>query len=400
MNLTVVVAALVGLCVGFLLAWLALRARYAAPLAAAQARGDLLTEQVMELRHADEAESMTAQALRPLASALSRVERHVGSLERDRVEHFGELGERLLQVTESTERLRAQTATLAGSLNASTIRGAWGETQLRRVLEHAGMLPRCDFEEQVSTTTPQGNVVRPDVVVRLPGDKRIVIDAKAPLSAFLSAQAEGLETSRREALLGRHASALGAHIDGLATKEYWSAFPDAPDMVVCFVPSDAIMAAALARDPGLLDRAFQRHVVLASPATLLALLRTVAFAWQQDSLTESARELLGLAKELYARLGTLGTHTDRMGASLRRAVEQYNSLVGNLESRVFVTARRMHELGLGEANPPQPTPIEVAPRPLTASELLTGLDDGAARRDEEHLERSVVAAETPRRRGA
>ena len=266
-----------------------------------------------------------------------------------------------------------------GSLNASTVRGNWGEVQLRRVLEHAGMLARCDFEEQVSAVSSHERGVRPDVVVRLPGDKCLVVDAKAPLTAFLGAQADGIEPAERSRLLAAHATSLRGHVDSLATKAYWSAFTNTPEMVVCFIPGDAILAAALAADPALFDYDQARKVVLASPGTLLALLRTVAFTWQQDALTANAQLLLKLGSELYSRLGTLGSHATRMVASLQKSVESYNALVGALESRVMVTARKMHELGLAQAELPETDPIENAPRPLTATELIAALDADVAR---------------------
>jgi len=179
--------------------------------------------------------------------------------------------------------------------------------------------------------------------------------------------------------LAAHATFLRGHVDSLATKAYWSAFTSTPEMVVCFIPGDAILAAALAADPALFEYAQARRVVLASPGTLLALLRTVAFTWQQDALTANAQLLLKLGSELYSRLGTLGSHATRMGASLQKSVESYNALVGALESRVMVTARKMHELGLAETPLPETSPIETAPRPLTATELIAALDLEVAR---------------------
>jgi DNA recombination protein RmuC len=242
------------------------------------------------------------------------------------------------------------------------------------VLDNAGMLARCDFEEQVSAVSNHGRGVRPDVVVRLPGDKCLVIDAKVPMTAFLGAQADDVEPAERSRLLVAHAASLRGHVDSLAAKSYWSAFTNTPEMVVCFIPGDAILAAALAADPALFDYAQSRRVVLACPGTLLALLRTVAFTWQQDALTENAQVLLKLGSDLYARLGTLGAHATKMGASLQKSVESYNALVGTLESRVMVTARKMHELGLSDAQPPVIAPVETPARPLTAAELITVQD--------------------------
>ena len=374
-----ILLALAGLVVGALLTWLGLRSRYAAPLASAGAERDLLRERVVDLEAALSEDSETAQMIAPLRSSLDRVERQVHDLERERVAQFSEVAAEMARVSRTTTELGAQTASLVGSLNASSVRGSWGEVQLRRVLEHAGMLARCDFEEQVTVTTPDARVLRPDVVVRLPGDKCLVIDAKAPMTAFLAAQAEGATAAERTRRLGAHAKALRGHVDTLASKAYWSAFDTSPEMVVCFVPGDAILTAALAHDPALHENAMARRVVLASPATLLALLRTVAFAWQQDALTGNARELLAVGRELHERLGSLGTHARTMGAALRRSVEAYNGLVGSLESRVLPTARRMHELGLVDRAIDPLEPLPASPRPLTAYELIEALDPDVAR---------------------
>ncbi|MEP7161906.1 MAG: DNA recombination protein RmuC [Dermatophilaceae bacterium] len=366
---------------GAAFSWLAATGRSGAREAQLRGERDLLAHREADLADrlelvagSREDDRAVAAALAPLREAMTRVERQVGLLERDRVEQYGSLAERLSEVGAQAGALRAQTAALTGALNASTVRGAWGEAQLRRVCEHAGMLPRCDFEEQVSAVTSHGKTVRPDLVVHLPGQRCLVVDAKAPLAAFLAAQADGVSGEERTALMREHARALRGHVDELAGKRYWSAFDNAPELVVCFVPADAMLAAALSADPGLYDAAAARKVVLASPATLLTLLRTAAYAWRQDALTSSARELLALGDELYARLGTLGGHLTRMGSSLRRSVETYNSLVGTLETRVLVTARKMHDLGLAGDEPTETTPVEATPRPLTAAELIDAVE--------------------------
>ena len=375
----ILIAAVVGVLIGAAGAWLVSRVLFAGHSAALTTERDLMRERVIDLEATVNDDAQTATLLAPLREALVRVERQVGTLERDRVEQFSQVSVQLADVATSTNALRSQTASLVGSLNASTIRGNWGEVQLRRVLEHAGMLARCDFEEQVSAVSSHERGVRPDVVVRLPGDKCLVVDAKAPLTAFLGAQADGIDSAQRSRLLAAHATSMRGHVDSLATKAYWSAFTNTPEMVVCFIPGDAILAAALAADPALFDYAQARKVVLASPGTLLALLRTVAFTWQQDALTANAQLLLKLGSELYSRLGTLGSHATRMGASLQKSVESYNALVGALESRVMVTARKMHEIGLAQTPLPETGPVETAPRPLTATELIAALDKDVAR---------------------
>ena len=326
-----VLVALAGLLLGALVTWLAVRSRYAVRLATASAERDLLRERVIDLEATLSEDSETAQMIAPLRSSLDRVERQVHDLERERVAQFSEVAAEMARVSRTTTELGAQTASLVGSLNASSVRGMWGEVQLRRVLEHAGMLARCDFEEQVSGTGADDRRVRPDVVVRLPGDKCLVVDAKVPMTAFLAAQREGITAAERSGRLTAHAKALRGHVDSLAGKAYWSAFETTPEMVVCFVPGEAILTAALAHDPELHEYAMARRVVLASPATLLALLRTVAFTWQQDALSHNARELLTVGRELHDRLGSLGrAHADhgRRSAPVGRGLQRVRRLAG------------------------------------------------------------------------
>lgn len=366
MVLTAVLAGALGLLVGWLLA----RGAGSAALARARAERDLLAERLAAREALDEDDRQTAAELAPLRLALGRVESQVRELERDRQEQFGSVGERLGEVARQTAQLREQTAGLSGALNSSGVRGTWGEAQLRRILEHSGMLARCDFDEQVSAVSQHDLTVRPDVVVRLPDDKVLVLDSKAPLSAFLRGQADGISAEERTGLLRQHARSLRGHVDALAGKAYWSAFTTTPELVICFVPSDAVLAAALQAAPDLYDHAQSRRVVLASPATLLALLRALAFAWQQDTLADNARELVRLGTELHQRIGTLGKHVTAMGSSLRRSVETYNAMIGTLESRVLVTSRSLTEAGVAESAHPTPEPVRATPRPLTAPELL------------------------------
>lgn len=363
---TAVVAAL--LAAG--LTWWTMRMRSERDLAIAETERDLLRERVVDLEAAVSDDAQTAALLRPLGDALTRVERQVGVLERDRTSQFADLKASMRQVSETTGELGRATHSLTGSLQSANVRGAWGEVQLRRVLEEAGMLARCDFDTQVSLPHPDGGTVRPDAVVRLPGGKVLVIDAKAPMAAFLKAQGEDLEPRQRVRLLDEHARALADHVKALSAKEYWSAFETTPEMVVCFVPSEAMLARALAADPSLLERALRSKVVLASPASLFTLVRTVAFTWQQEALSQNARELLALGQELYTRLSTLGGHVSAVGGSLSRSIEAYNRLVGTLESRVLVTARKFQDLEVVHDDLSAPGVLTAAPRPLTAVELL------------------------------
>lgn len=364
-------------------------------LAAATSERDVLRARVVDLEAAVADDAQTAAALRPVQDALRRVTAQVETLERDRVHQFAGVRDALVRLEESTATVGRETQSLAGSLRVSSVRGRWGETQLRRVLEVSGMLPRCDFEEQARGTSAAGEGVQPDVLVRLPGDKQLVIDAKAPMSEWLSAQGEDVTDEQRSAALRRHAADLRRHVKALAAKEYWTAFQPSPEMVVCFVPTDATLAAALSADPALHDDAMSQRVVLVSPATLLALLRTVAYTWQQDALTRSAQELLDVGRELYQRLSTLGDRASAMGRSLTRSVEAYNALVGTLESRVFVSARRMTEIGLSSDELGEVEPLDASPRPLSAPELVAELDLAAAphERPELDLEPSTQSAD-------
>jgi DNA recombination protein RmuC len=356
----------------------ALRSRLAeteARLAAATAERDLLARQNQALTSLDEQENTVLQALAPVAEKLGAVQRQVALLERDRIEQYGQLAEQLRSAQESDAVLLRTTHALTAALANNSSRGTWGEVQLRRVVEAAGMLNRVDFSEQVSASGESG-AVRPDLVVHLPGLKQIVVDAKVPLGSYLKAQELGLDASSsgadtRKRHLADHAKALRAHVDALGSKKYWESIGASPELVVCFLPAESFLAAALAEDPGLLDYAFTRNVALASPATLIALLKGVAFGWRQELLTENARELFELSQQLYGRLGTMGGHVAKLGASLKSSVERYNAFVGALESRVLPTARRISALdpAAPETLPEMP-PLASTPRVLSASELL------------------------------
>jgi DNA recombination protein RmuC len=369
MDATTFLALVAGLLVGAGAAATLTRSLLLARQARVTAERELLRSRVSDLESAAAQDREITSVLSPLRDSLARVERQVATLERDRVDQYARLGQQLETVAASGESLRHQTAALVGALRSSNSRGTWGETQLRRVVEHAGMLARVDFTEQPSATSPDGRTVRPDLVVHLPGGKHLVVDAKAPMTAFLDASSSD-DPATQDRLLSAHAKALRGHVDALANRAYWQTFSPTPEMVVCFVPGDAVLAAALEVDPGLHEDAMARRVVLASPATLMALLRTVAYTWQQDALAGNARALFEVGRDLYERLGTLGSRTSKLGGTLHRAVEDYNALVGTLERRVLVTARRMRDLDLTDTELTSPEVIESAPRPLTAVELL------------------------------
>jgi len=368
---------LLGLAVGGALGWLAARARSAgevarldATLTAARDGEARLERSLRALTYeaTEQSHAAVAEAVEPLREALARYELRVGQLERDRVGAYEALREQVRTMSEVSGELRTETRQLVSALRAPQVRGRWGEHQLRRIVEAAGMLEHCDFSEQVGGMTDAGGV-RPDLVVRLHGGRQVVVDAKVPFDAYLSAM-EARDDGIRTSLLDRHARHLRAHVDQLSAKSYWSAFEPAPEFVVLFVPADPFLDAALQRDPVLLEHAFTRNVVLATPATLVALLRTVAYAWRQEALARNALTVHKLARELYSRLSTMGDHWARVGTSLSGAVTSYNRAVGSLEARVLVSARRLAELGVSGDELPAPGQVEVAPRTLQAPELV------------------------------
>jgi DNA recombination protein RmuC len=270
------------------------------------------------------------------------------------------------------EALHDQTSSLVNALRAPQTRGRWGEMQLRRVVELAGLVEHCDFTEQTTVSGDSGTL-RPDLVVQLAGGKQVVVDAKVSLAAYLDA-AESRDPDVIEARMQAHARHLREHVKELAAKEYWRSFEPTPEFVVLFVPGDAFLAPALERDPRLLEDAMVAKVLIATPTTLIAMLRTIAYSWQQEALTANARSVFELGRELYRRLGTLGSHVDKLGRTLTRSVEDYNAVIGSLERNVLVQARRMADLQVTDADLATPTPVDAVPRPLGAPELLVGAE--------------------------
>lgn len=360
-------------------------AEVSAQFAAADAERRLLAAQNRELGDARTQDGSVLRALAPVAEKLTAVQQQVSLLERDRLEQYGQLAQQLQEARLSDEQLLRSTHALESALRSNSARGQWGEVQLRRVVEAAGMLRHVDFHEQLHSSGSD-TTVRPDLVVQLPGDKQLVVDAKVPLTAYLEAQELGSPAGGRapgsvslngqQALLATHAKALKAHVDALSNKKYWDIPGNAPELVVCFLPAESILAAALTADPALLDYALSKNVVLASPGTLLAVLKSVAFTWRQDVLTDSARELFELAQQLYERMGTLGDNVSKLGSSLKTSVDRYNSLVGTLEARVLPTARKLNALDV--AGLATPVTVEATPRAVAAPELQQGLTAGNA----------------------
>jgi DNA recombination protein RmuC len=322
------------------------------------ARGDL-----------DQRKQAIDQLLAPLRDELARYEQGLRRMELERQQAYTGLSEQVKQLSQSQERLQAETRNLVTALRSPATRGRWGEMQLRRVVEMAGMLEHCDFDEQVSTPGAEGRV-RPDMVVHLAGAKEVVVDAKVPLQAFLDAN-DAVDDEARRAHLQSHARQLRTHVDGLAKKSYWQQFERSPDFVVAFVPGDALLAAALEFDPSLLEHAVESRVLLATPTTLIGLLRVVASGWQQEALADNAREVQQLGRELYKRLATFGDHLARTGRSLNGAVDAYNKAVGSLEHSVLPQARRFQDLGVGGADRdlPELEPLNAVARAVQAPEL-------------------------------
>ena len=368
----------------------ALRAELSSDAAALQATASALREQLgdqqeqfrqftertrleaIERSERERAESKVLQALTPVQETLRTMQQKVTELETQRSQQHGELSQQLRNSSEAEERLRATTDSLASALRNNASRGVWGEAQLRNVVESAGLINRVDFNLQSSINSDAG-AGRPDMVVRLPGGKSIAVDAKVPYNSYLEATkipptATGEEETRRKALLGAHAKQVKSHIDALSAKTYWAGLEASPDFTVAFIPSEPLLAAALEHDPGLLDYAFSKNIALASPVNLWAVLKTVAFTWQQDVLTEDAKRLFDLSKELYGRLGTLADHAEKLRRSIDSTVSSYNQFASSLENRVLVTARKLDALDESKVIG-APGMVDQQPKQLTAIEL-------------------------------
>jgi DNA recombination protein RmuC len=304
----------------------------------------------------------------PLKETLARVEAQLRASDEARTLSHAALAEQVSIARQTSEDLRAQTQALVTALRRPEARGRWGELQLRRVVELAGMSARCDFDEQVAVATADGPQ-RPDMVVRLAGGKNIVVDSKVSLAAYLEA-AESDDDAVRSARMEAHARHLRDHVDRLAGKAYWAALSPSPEFVILFIPGEAFLAPALERDPGLLEYALARKVHIATPTTLVTMLRTAQYAWQQEALSENARAVFDLGRELYDRLAGLGRHVDGLGRALSKAVSAYNQTVGSLETRVLVSARRLNDLGVTDGEIAPLVPLEQTARALSAPELV------------------------------
>jgi DNA recombination protein RmuC len=337
-------------------------------------RADALARAEREQAQARE-ESKVLQVLAPVKETLSTMQTKVTELEQQRTRQHGELAEQLRSATASEERLRRTAESLASALNSNSTRGVWGETQLRRVVEAAGLIDRVDFDVQTSISSDAG-VGRPDMIVHLPGGKAIAVDAKAPFAAYLEASAipdgaDSVDAARRRKLMDDHVKALRGHVSTLAGRAYWDGLDASPEFVVAFIPSESLVSAAMQADPSLMEFAFSKRVALASPVTLWSVLKSVAYTWQQEVLTEDAKQLFDLSRELYGRIATMSAHIDKLGRSIGSSVRDYNKFVGSLERQVLPSARKLAALDESKVLPGL-AGLEDTPRVLTAAELVDG----------------------------
>ncbi|HEX3807665.1 MAG TPA: DNA recombination protein RmuC [Gaiellaceae bacterium] len=311
---------------------------------------------------------LTEAKLAPIKETLTKFEHQTQQLEEKRAREVTAIGERLREVAEGQEKLRTETGSLVTALRAPHVRGSWGEMQLKRVVELAGMLDYCDFRTQESVRDDEGGLLRPDLVVKLPGGKTIVVDSKVPIQAYLDAvNTDDIELKR--AHLVRHAAQLRDHIGKLGQKRYWRQFESSPEFVVMFV-DEGLYRAALDQDGSLLEAGAESRVVIASPATLIGLLRTIAWGWQQETVAESAREISELGRELYERLGVFAGHFAKVGRGLDGAVTAFNSAVSSFQTRLLVTARKFPEHGVGGEELPEPKQLERRAAAVDAPEFV------------------------------
>ncbi len=302
--------------------------------------------------------------IKPLADALKRYEEQIRIMEDGRHKAYGSLEEQLRALASTHENLQKETSNLVSALRRPEVRGRWGEMQLRRVAELAGMSEHCDFEEQVSVDTEKGRL-RPDMTVKLPGERRIVVDSKVSLSAYLEAVAAGTDDERKARLL-KHGQQVRTHMMKLSSKEYWNQFDQSPEFVILFIPGESFLGAALDSDPTLIEDGIEKRVIISTPTTFIALLRAIAYGWRQEQVTKNAQQIGVLGKELYERMSTLAKHFGELGTAIERSISSYNKIVGSMESRVLPSVRKFRELGVsGAEEVPVIQQIDQKPRNLS-----------------------------------
>jgi DNA recombination protein RmuC len=324
----------------------------------------------------DREESRLIAELAPVKDRLEQMQLSVKALEKERTEQFGTIQEQLKNAIASDDQLRKTTQALSQALSSNSIRGVWGETQLRKLVELAGLIKHADFSEQATFSTDSGSG-RADLIINLPGGKSLAIDSKVPFNSYqeasaISELAEGDDARRRAELIAAHVKAMKVHVDALSGKEYWTGLNASPDFVIAFVPSESLLSAALDADPALLEYAFKKNVALASPVSLFSVLKTINYIWRQNADEGSVRTMIKLGKELYERIGKIAEHAEKLGRSITSTVKDYNVFISSLESRVLVTARKLNDLDenqLGTEEIISPAPLESAPDSITASEL-------------------------------
>ena len=338
-----------------------------------RAQLEMANKQYNELRAHQEEENKVLAALAPVSARIGDMQKTVTALEKQRSEQHGQISQQLRAAVESDELLRSTAEQLASALSSNSVRGVWGEVQLRRVVEAAGLIERVDFDVQSKISSDSG-VGKPDMVVHLPGEKNIAVDAKVPFNSYLEASKIPLNAgseakAKRDKLIQEHVAAVRSHIDSLGKRAYWDGLKSSPELVICFIPSEALISTAIEHDPALMDYAFKKKVALASPITLWSVLKTVAFSWQQDVLTDNASKLFEVGKELISRLSGMAKHIDSLGRSIASSVKGYNAFVGSLESRVFPSARKLRELGDSPEFLDELKSIDVMPRDTNTAEL-------------------------------
>jgi DNA recombination protein RmuC len=340
----------------------------------ALAKSELAQHQIKAREELEKRTTAMDALVKPITDSLTKVDTKIEQLERERVQAHGALFNHLKNVTAQQEELKRETANLVTALRAPHTRGRWGEMQLRRVCEMAGMIRHCDFAEQ-QTVASDGSRLRPDVVVKLPGDKRVLIDAKVPLAAYLDAIEARDEDSRRLHMQS-HVRQMRDHIKKLSAKGYWE-YEDAPEFVVMFV-DEAMYRAAIEEAPSIIEEALEQHVLITTPTSLLALLRTVSYSWRQEKLAESAREVAELGRELHSRLGTFAGMLAKLGRALNTSVGAFNTAVGSFDSRVVVTARKLEEHGAASETRELEAPAQIDVMPRVVQTQAPELDEGDA----------------------